>query len=222
MASTTDLIGWPFPQSTDKIAEGAVNIEDLADSVQDQFFLASNKFAATESHLSYPQGMSIMAVNNSSGWPYGGIVTTWVRLGSSFVVQWFTWQTSTVSAQKTQIRYGYSTGSPSAPVWSAWKTVASAGSPTAQATGTIVCQMPNTTDRDVQAYSVTFPSGRFATTPRIFLNYGTSAPVQVNVSIGSPSATSVIIYYYRANLTGNGDPVTTATSVYWYAIEGAE
>lgn len=218
MGSTTDLISWPYPESTDRIAEGAANIEDLADSIQDQFFLPSSHFAAAEPHTSYPQGMSIMAVSNSIGWPYGGIVVTWVRLGSSFVTQWFTWQTSTVSAQKTQIRYGYSTGTPSAPVWTAWQTMAANGVPTASASGDATLTPPSG-GGDVSAV-VTLPSSRFANQDtagkiRIFTACNSSSPTVAHSAnwTSSGTITSFTLYLNR------GTP--TATGIHWYAIQGA-
>ena len=50
--------------------------------------------------------------------------------------------------------------------------------------------------------TVTFPTGYFATTPAVSVSCQTGAPQNLQVSYGSPSATSVDIYGWRGNTNG--------------------
>lgn len=216
MAGSTPLVTWPYPSPGDKLAEGASMIEQLARAVEAQFFLDTNKFAADAPYTSYPMGVSVMAVSNTIGWPYGGIVISTRRLGGSFVKQEFVSQSASANIQATRIRYGYTSGTDL--VWSAWKITSGANAqPAAMASGRVSLQAP--TGGGTVSTSVSFPAGRFLTGDiwgpiRCSVTAVTSVPSGVNASFSAATPSGMSIYLYR------GDSVSTGID--WVATQGLE
>lgn len=208
MASTTPDLQFRYPVSTDKIAQGAQNIEDLAEDVENNTILATNAFAATDPHTSYPIGASTMAVSNSNGWPYGGVVHTIRRLGGTYSMQFFTYQSASVSRLGTLLRYGYQSGT--AVIWSAWQTIVGNGSPDYFAEGTITAP---TTGGGVVPVKVTFPSGRFTQIPNTQVTCVTSRPDVTNAGVADRSTTGMTIYVYRVEGSSSN------TTVDWIATQ---
>lgn len=67
------------------------------------------------------------------------------------------------------------------------------------------------TANTVLSHTVTFPSGRFTSSPEIFVLPNSSVPNAISVSYGGRSANGFTLYTYRTN--------TTAYNVSWFAIQ---
>lgn len=212
MAGTTPQVKWPYPSSSDLIAQGAVNIEQLAEATEGQFFLPAGSYNGDEPWSTYPIGMSMMAVGTAvTGWPanYGQVVT--YRRTNSHSWQWFYTYTPTPERQTVWLRIGYD-DTDGSPIWQPWNTVAGLGTPTASATGQITLTPP--TGGGTVAGKITFPSGRFSKAPRVVTGLQTRQPGDCNASVFDITSSGATIYAYR---TG-----PTTTTVTWIATEGVD
>lgn len=215
MGSTTPIVKWPFPVSSDLIAQGAVNMEQLAEATENQFWLAANKYTAEEPWSSYPVGMSMMAAtSSSSGFPYSnGLVVTY-RPTSANACQWFYWISSVSSRQLVQYRLGYGSGDTA--TWTAWMTVVGPGTPDAMAAGRVTV---TPTAGEPKAVTITFPTNRFEAKsdrelyPQLTCG-GRTHPENVAACVYSINETRMVAYLWVKD--------STDTSLGWQVTQGVD
>jgi hypothetical protein len=200
MGSTTQYLKFPFPVSSDLVADGAINMEQLADAVEEVMIVPSNSLAMNAGWNQYPIGASMMQVTNSSDWPSSGIVYSLRRQGGDQTHQY--WSGTSVSDPQVAFRYGSSGG------WSRWIVLGSTGAPQEMAADTVTI---TTKANDYKTTKVTLPSGRFSTAPRVFLQYNGSAPHAIDYSTDDRTATSFSVITW-AN-------TSWAAAIQWTAIK---
>lgn len=209
MGSTTQYLKFPFPVSSDLIADGAVNMEQLADSVEDVMIVPSNSLAMNAPWNSYPVGASMMQVTNSSDWPSSGIVFSLRRQGGDQTHQY--WSGTSVAKPQVQFRYGSSAG------WSDWAMLGSLGAPDAMAAGGVLVT-PKA--GEAKAVTITFPSGRFVSEsvggklrPQLTAG-GATRPQDIALCVYSISPSAMTVYIYRTT--------ATETSIGWQVTQGLD
>lgn len=215
MAGSTPQAGWPFPSSSDLIAEGAVNIEQLGEGIEADFYLPAGAHNADDPYTDYPvPGMSIFNANTSvTGWPYtyGTVVT--IKRATNQAWQWFYAYTTVAESQKAYLRIGY-TGS-GTPKWSSWQTVVGPGTPNAMAAGRVTV---TPTAGEPKAVTITLPSGRFKTESEGGLLLvqlsagGATHPEDISLCTYSISPTTLVVYIWRKSATD--------TAISWQVTQG--
>lgn len=212
MGSQTKVMGWPFPQSSDLIAEGAVNIEQLAEQVEPTVFLAYNKFTPGEVWTSYPAGQSLMKVYDAA-WPAAnGTVITYKPPAASYIQQWFM-MASYGGNPGIYFRQGWSPSGE--PQWSDWQTIAGPGTPNAMAAGRVTV---TPTAGAPKAVSITLPSGRFKSESEGGLLLvqlsagGATHPEDISLCTYSISPTTLVVYIWRKSATD--------TAISWQVTQG--
>lgn len=186
--SETPYLGFPFPVSSDLIADGAVNIEQAVEAVEDVMVVPSNSLAVGASWDSYPIGMSMMQVTNSSDWPSSGVVLSIRRQGGDQTHQY--WSGTSVSNPYVAFRYGSVGG------WSKWILLGGIGSIQEGAVGTAEVAVKANTTKTVK---VTYPSGRFSAPPRVWTQYVGTHPEATFTSPSDLSTTYFNLNCYRTS-----------------------
>lgn len=153
MSGTTPE-GFPYPDPTDPVTDGADAIRALAESLAGRTTtaLAPNSKVPGDLYSTYPMGISTVTLNNAAGvaWPSGttsSVVT--FRTAADRAAQWVFLNSATITA--AYYRQGNSNG------WSPWR---NAAGPYAKANGTTIIAISNATSR---VLVVTLPAGRFTT-----------------------------------------------------------
>lgn len=217
MGSSTPLLGYPFPLSTDKIAAGAVNMEDITEAVENSRKLANGKFTADEPGTSYPLGQSHMYWSGggvAAGWPnsnYCNVVTIMGSAGAGW--QWC-YRYSGGANSQVYLREWSSGGGG----WQVWRQVAGPGVPIAQANGSLKLTPPSG-GGDVST-TVTLPSNRF-------LNQDTYGPITILTGANTTSPTvATSASWTTTGLITNFTiflqrGTATQTGVYWSAFQGS-
>lgn len=186
--SETPYLGYPFPVSSDLIADGAVNIEQAMEAVEDVEVVPSNSLAVAASWDSYPIGISMMQVTNSSDWPSSGVVLSIRRQGGDQTHQY--WSGTSVANPYVAFRYGSSGG------WSRWIILGGIGSIQEGAVGTAEVAVKANTQKTVK---VTYPSGRFSAPPRVWTQYIGTHPEATFTSPSDLSQTYFNLNCYRTS-----------------------
>jgi hypothetical protein len=177
--------------------------------------LTPASFSQTTVFTSYPQGYSrlIYTTANSTSWGFSGSageVITYVD-GTDFARQVFTKHVGGTS-NKTDM---WIRTANSASGWTNWRIMMAAdqagGVPTAMAWGS--ANMATVLANAITTLSITFPTGRFASTPtcvQVTANSGLPGTSITEVSASNVTATGMDINLYRTN--------ATATIIWWMAI----
>ena len=167
--------------------------------------IPQDTWAAAEPSTSYPPGNTSMAVSSGNfaalGWPVGaGQVTTYRNSSGSVAYQFY------MVTNQAQLLYRWFGTTPGP-----WNTLWGAGVATAQAGGQI--SSAAITPNAVTAIPVTFPAGRFASTPRVSLSLATAFPQNYSpLAHASISATGMTVNVFS--------PTASAVSFLWTAIQG--
>lgn len=212
LRGATTPAGYPYPDPTDPIAEGADAIRALAEALTsrtvEKITTAGGPVGGvTAPTSSYPEGWSIFglsaAQSAAGGWnrPQGGsYVLTFRVLGS----------TATLQIQfrgANDINYAFVRGGNSNG-WSVWRNLSA---PYGIAHGTVT--LPSATaSGGVTTATVTFPSGVFPTAPNVTTNSRTSVPSQRATVAGSITTTSFVVTFQNLASTASG------TNSDWIAV----
>lgn len=198
--SETPILQLPFPVSSGLIADGALNIEQLAETTEGVIVVPSDSgLTGTSAWNLYPVGISMMQVAAGSGWPAGGVVLSIRRQDGTQTHQYYsgTSKANPVAA----FRFGDSTG------WSAWIAMATTGMIQEAAAATLT----TTTVKDgVKSVAVTFPAGRFTNTPRVFCQYAGTSPGACEAAPNERSTSG-----FTMNIWANA---SWGASIQWLAV----
>lgn len=199
--SETTVLGLPFPLSSGLIADGAVNMEQLADGVEGvQVVPTDAGVVAASGWNAYPIGISMLQITDTSGgWPAAGVVLTIRRQDGTQAHQYYSGATK--SQPVAAFRFGDSSG------WSSWIATASTGMIQEAAAATLTT---TTIKDDVKSVKVTFPVGRFTNTPRIFCQYAGTSPGACEAAPNERSTTGFTMNIW-ANASWNA-------SIQWLAV----
>lgn len=203
--TTTD--GFPYPDPTDPIAEGADAIRALAESLSLRNWVRrGTAIPASALATAYPLGWSYRvaatAEITSGGWPGATAALIITFRESSNAAHQQVWAIATGTIPNMFCRSGNST------IWSAWW---NAAGPYGRAQG--LATVPNAAPGSTSTVTVTFPANRFTLAPNVFTNLRTANPSVRNVAAGSITTTSFVI------TLENGGSTTTGGNVDWHAMQ---
>lgn len=214
MSSTTPLLGITIPEDTDIIAELAAILAQGFTDVENTLMLAENSRVRTDPVTAWPRGMSLMGVTSTGAsegnWPdTGGLILNLRRYSSALTHQIY-FAGSIASQSRVWIRTGSTDG------WSAWRLIANAAMPIAEATGQVTLTTANGNGAGLRAVNIQFPSGRFSNPPRVMVSLNqTSRPDLA----GAPSTFNVTTSGCTILVERHDD---LGQSVVWHAVEGVE
>lgn len=206
-ASTAD--GYPYPDPTDPLAEGADAIRALAEALAGRTIIEiKTAVLATALPQTYPAGWSYRLMNASEagpgGWNRGTVASllmTYRRPGDTATIQYQ--YRPLANPTFAYYRSGNSAG------WGVWR---NAAGPYGVANGTVT--MPSAAaSGGTSTASVTFPSGVFSAEPNVTMNSRTSVPAQRVTAAGSITATSFIATFHNMASSASG------TNADWVAIQ---
>lgn len=200
--------GYPYPDPTDPIAEGADAIRALAEALNNRTMMTLAQDALTAKVLptSWPEGISSMAISGTTalanGWPRDATMVVWTfrRLTSSG-----TFQLVARGAEDKPWLY-YRNGNLNG--WAPWR---NAAGPYGVAAGTVT--HPSTPANSSSTVTVTLPSGTFSEAPLVTMNTRTAVPAERVCAAGSVTASSFVSTF------GNATTSAIGTNADWHAIQ---
>lgn len=191
---TTD--GYPYPDPTDPLAEGADAIRALAEALAGRTVTIVTGKTPTDLPSSFPLGISLMAIGSaaSAGWPTASSSTLITFNMSDRAVQ-------IVFRNNSNVSQGYIRSGNTA--WGPW---ASAAAPYGQASGSVTV---NAAANSTSATTVTLPANTFTATPEITLGIYTSIPAQRAAGYQNRSASSFQVTFQNNTSTAANDIVVS-------------
>jgi hypothetical protein len=198
--------GYPYPDPTDPLAEGADAIRSLAEALTNRTVtvLPSNSVAESDPFTAYPRGISTVDLSTAAGasWPTGSSSTVMTIVAAADRAVQLAYRNT---AGTNTFGY-YRSGNPSG--WSPW---IGATGPFGEAGGSVV--FPTTAAGAVSSVTVTFPAGTFNRGPNVVISGYTASPGNRHVSAASSTATSFIAYF------ANDRTDAGAVAAHWNATQ---